>query len=376
MAKFLFYDDQIINILMKEEAPSGGAAVQAYGWVQGLLAQGHEVYLITDTSRNGTLKDECRDIKIIPSFDPNKGVRWFRWIYYRIPFLYRALREIKPDYLYKGIPSWHSSILASICRSLNIKFIQRVSNDFLIDDRFFTKYSRSHRLLQNIGFKLSSCILCQNDYQLHIIKRKFPNKAVYKISNPIVLNNQYHPTDTKYNSYISWLGLFQHQKNLKLLYDIASRLGGHTFLIAGKEASTVDNETAEYLEKLKELPNVKFIGFLKRHEVLSFLSRSKYLLNTSRYEGFSNTFLEAMATGTPILTTEQVNPDSIISNHALGIVYKDAQHLSKQIESVSPMEASSPSVYEALSKKVTDYVNQNHDHKLLTRNLLDLLKTV
>ncbi|WP_299701304.1 glycosyltransferase family 4 protein [uncultured Pontibacter sp.] len=370
MARFIFYDDKIVNILLKEEKPSGGAAVQAYGWIQGLLASTQDVYLLTTPNSENNFKEECLNIKILPDYEPSKGIRWVRWVYYRIPHIYKALRQVKPDYVYKGIPSWHSSILAIICHSLNIKFIQRVSNDFLIDDRFFTKYSRTHRLLQDIGFRLSSCILCQNEYQFRIIKRKFPRKTVYKISNPIVLNNSHTINDTKYDSYISWLGLFQYQKNLKLLYDIASKLGNHTFLIAGKEASQVDNETMEYLEKLKELPNVKFIGFLPRHEVLPFLSRSKFLLNTSHYEGFSNTFLEAMATGTPILTTEQVNPDSIISDHDLGIVYKDALHLSRQIEAIPRP------VYEALSKKVTDYVNQNHDHRLLTNSLLDILKTV
>lgn len=370
MAKFLFYDDKIVNILLKEEKPSGGAAVQAYGWIQGLIASTQDVYLLTEPKSEKTLKEECLKIKILPDYDPSKGIRWVRWIYYRIPHIYKTLKQVKPDYVYKGIPSWHSSILAIMCHSLNIKFIQRVSNDFLIDDRFYTKYSRVHRLLQDVGFKLSSYILCQNEYQFLIVKGKFPTKAVYKISNPIVLNNCNLTNDSKFNSYIAWLGLFQYQKNLKLLYNIASQLADHTFLIAGKEASQVDDETIEYLEKLRGLPNVKFIGYLQRNEVLPFLSRSKFLLNTSRYEGFSNTFLEAMATGTPILTTEQVNPDAIISNHDLGIIYEDAQHLSRQIGSITLPD------YEALSRKVTDYVNQNHDHRLLTNSLLNILKTV
>jgi hypothetical protein len=37
MAKFLFYDDKIINLMVREEKPTGGAAVQAYGWMQPLI---------------------------------------------------------------------------------------------------------------------------------------------------------------------------------------------------------------------------------------------------------------------------------------------------------------------------------------------------
>ncbi|PVY36667.1 glycosyltransferase family 4 protein [Pontibacter virosus] len=369
MAKFIFYDDKLINILLKEELPSGGAAVQAYGWIQGLLASTQDVYLLTEPKSDRILKDECFKIKIIEDYDPSKGIKWIRWAYYRIPHIYNTLRYIKPDFVYKSIPTWHSSILAVICYLLNIQFIQRVSNDFLVDDRFYTKYSQTHRLFQNIAFKLSSFILCQNEYQYRIIKYKFPNKVVHKISNPIVLESSNYLDEGKQDSYIAWLGLFQYQKNLKLLYHIATNLANQTFLIAGKEGSKVDTETIEYLTKLRELPNVKFIGFLQRHEVLPFLAKSKYLLNTSRYEGFSNTFLEAMATGTPILTTEQVNPDSIISDHRLGIIYEDPQHLNQKLNEITP------TAYEALSKRVTDYVKHNHDYLILTNRLLNLLKT-
>lgn len=53
MAKFLFYDEMIINILAKDERPSGGAAVQAYGWIRGLLDAGEEINVLTDVSKIG-----------------------------------------------------------------------------------------------------------------------------------------------------------------------------------------------------------------------------------------------------------------------------------------------------------------------------------
>lgn len=366
MAKFLFYDDQIINILIKEESPSGGASVQAYGWVQGLLAQGHTVYVLTDGNRKGTLKEECRDIKIIPSFNPNKGIRWFRWLYYRIPFLYLALREVKPDYLYKGIPSWHSFLIGLLCYRLNIKFIQRISNDFLIDKRFLRNHSRAHWVLQHWGMRLADYILCQNEYQFDNIKARFPKKSLKKISNPIYLPLK-ESNSAEERSYIAWLGLFQYQKNLGLLYEIASRLPAERFLIAGKESIDVDPETVQYLEKLRGLPNVSFYGFIKRDKVLPFLSKAKFLLNTSHYEGFSNTFLESMVVGTPILTSSCVNPDGIISDYELGIVYQNAGDLEQRLSQLTPEKC------EMMSQNVLDYVAVRHDYKVLTKDLVGFL---
>ena len=65
MSKFLFYDDQAINVLLQEERLSGGAAVQAHGWMQGFLSEGHEVALITDLFQKGPIKDEGKSIRFL-----------------------------------------------------------------------------------------------------------------------------------------------------------------------------------------------------------------------------------------------------------------------------------------------------------------------
>ena len=369
MAKFLFFDDQIINILLKEEQPSGGAAVQAYGWIQGLLALGHEVYVMTDMSRMGTLKEECSNIKFIPAFDTSKGIRWFRWLYYRIPYLYREFNKVKPDYLYKGIPSWHSCIIGLICQRLNIKFIQRISNDFLVDKRILKNHSKAHRAFQNMGMQLSDYILCQNEYQFDTIHRQFPQKSVKKISNPIYLKDSVADNTSEHRDYIAWLGLFQYQKNLKLLYEIASRLPQEKFMIAGKESREIDADTLHYLDKLRELPNVTFYGFIKRDQVLPFLAKAKFLLNTSHYEGFSNTFLEAMVIGTPILTSTNVNPDGIVSDFNLGIVYQDAEDLTVKLPQVSPES------YKHMSDNALEYVAAKHDYRPLAKELVGFLNS-
>lgn len=367
MSTFLFYDDKIINILKKEERPSGGAAVQAFGWIRGLGELGQNVVVMTNTCKDEQIKDECREIQLIPLYNRKKGVRWLRWVYYRLPFIYRQIKAAKPDYLYQGIPGWTSFLLGLICKQLGIKYILRISNDFLLDDRFYKKYGRTHRYFQWKGLKLAYCILCQNDYQYGIVKKEFPGKPAYKISNPIAFK-RYEPApgETREN-YIAWLGLFQYQKNLRLLYQVACLLKHERFCIAGKEEESCDNDTRFYLGKLHELPNVTFAGFLSREEVMPFLAKAKYLLNTSHYEGFSNTFLEAMSVGTPVISSASVNPDSIISTHQLGIVYKNVDDLIGQFENISADE------YRQMSSNVKAYVKEQHDYKFLSGKLLGIL---
>jgi glycosyltransferase involved in cell wall biosynthesis len=367
MARFLFYDDKLINLMIRDEKPCGGAAVQTYGWIRGLLEEGQEVIIMTDISSNDQLKEECRNIKLVPMYERDKGVRWLRWIYYRFPFTYKQFKAVKPDYLYVSIPAWTTLLIGIMCRMLNIKLIQRISNDNQVEKRFHRNHSAFNRFFLILGFRLTHHILCQNNFQLHSIKKRFPGKSAIKIFNPLYLKDHELGDELRPGSYIAWLGIYRHQKNLKLLYQVACLLKNDQFVIAGKEGANCDQETSEYLEKLKQLPNVKFTGYLPRTEILPFLANARFLLNTSHYEGFSNTFLESLSVGTPVLSSVHVNPDSIISNNDLGIIYNDIFDLCKQYHSITP------ELYQLMSEKAKEYVSRNHGYRVLAKRLLRYL---
>ncbi|UCS95911.1 glycosyltransferase [Echinicola marina] len=367
--RFLFLDAKIINIISKNEKPSGGAAVQSFGWAKGLVETGHEVFIMTDLIKGGELKEEVKDLQLIPLYDERKGLRWIRWIYYRFPDLYTKIKKIQPDYLYQSVPGWSSFLIGIICKQLGVKYILRISNDYFLDDRFKNMHSTLHGFFMKLGMGMTDIILCQNDYQLGQLQKKHPHIRTKKITNPILYqSNNSLVGDKKKRKYIAWLGIFQSQKNLKLLYEIATILTDTHICIAGKETSKIDKTSLLYLNKLRTMPNVTFMGFVDRNGVLPFLKGAKFLLNTSHYEGFSNTFLEAMTVGTPILSTPNVNPDGIIDRHQLGLIYANANQLSSQLDSLKPEE------YKQLSENVIDYVSKNHNYKILAKNLVNILQ--
>ena len=148
---------------------------------------------------------------------------------------------------------------------------------------------------------------------------------------------------------------------------ISNLMKKEQFHIAGREGVNCDEESLCYLEKLKQLPNVKFTGFLHRTQVLPFLANARFLLNTSHYEGFSNTFLEALSVGTPVISGVTVNPDSIISKNDLGIIYDDVFDLCKKYAALTP------ELYQLMCTNARDYVALNHSYRLLARKLLRYL---
>lgn len=370
MSKYLFLDDMLINVILKDQKPSGGAAVQTYAWIRGLMSQGHDVSTLTKLEPNLVLKKECADLKLLPLYENNKGIRWLRWIYYRIPFLYKSIKQSRPDYFIQGVPDWSTFILAMICKLLRIKFIVRVSNDNYVDNRISQFYGRWHINMLNMGLTMSYSIICQNDYQYKTLKKRYADKKIAKFGNPFHNNSNPIINEYKDRDSIAWVGLFQYQKNLGLLYEIAKLLKEETFKVFGSENfNGIDHDTKLNLQKLQSLKNVQFLGFLGRDDLLKHLQETKFLLNTSHYEGFSNTFLEAMYCGTPIITTENANPDSIINELHLGIVYTVPKNIESFVNDITNIE------YKIVSNNCINYIQDFHSPNELAKRLENFLKT-
>ena len=155
---------------------------------------------------------------------------------------------------------------------------------------------------------------------------------------------------------------------MKALLDVVKKLPKLNFKIAGQAQPNLDDETYNAIKELKELKNVEFTGYIKRSEINEFFSGAKVLLNTSRSEGFSNTFLEAWANGVPVVTTKNVNPDNLITKYKLGIVADDYADLSQKI-----IELVNAPDYDEYAKRTYNYVKENHDPKLLSKRLVDFV---
>ncbi|WP_157198635.1 glycosyltransferase [Mariniradius saccharolyticus] len=291
-----------------------------------------------------------------------------RYLYYRFPKLLKALREIKPDFVIESIPAWTAPFHAVLCKIAGSKQVIRIANDNMLDERIKLTHSTFEQIFISLGFRYCNYIMTQNTYQSQRLKMKYPGQKVIQLINPTVLDKAFLTPKKSPKGYIAWVANFRYQKNLKLLFEIAKLLQHEEFLVAGAPMYPLDQETANYLPKLETLPNVKFVGTIPRDGIMDFFKGAKFLLNTSRYEGFSNTFLEAMCTGTPILSNSNVNPDGIISSYMLGYIYSDPPSLLKLLDGLDHM------VYSNLSKNCVKYLNEKHDHLTLGKKLLDFLE--
>lgn len=368
MKSILFTQTDNVELMVEGGNPMGGAVVETFVWMKALHELGYRVIQSRNLGDERPLKPGFEWITFHSSYDPDKGVKWLRWVFYRFPFYYRHLREVEPDFVYESIPTWASLFTAIMCKVLGLKLILRVANDNMLDERILITHTPGKRDMIYRAFRLADYILPQNKYQFDRLTEMFPGKRIQMFYNPFIIDTNYLVPKKSMNGYVAWVANFRYQKNLKLLQEVAEELKEFRFKVAGAPLFPMDEETSHFLEKLKSLQNVEFVGTVGRESILDFFSKALFLLSTSRYEGFSNTFLEAMATGTPILTSHAVNPDGIIDAFDLGLVYASAGDLRKQIESLDEER------FLRMSRNCLEYVGKNHGHIEIGRELIAFLE--
>lgn len=308
---------------------------------------------------------------LIDSYDPAKGIRVAKYFYYYIPSLLIGARRFRPQVIIQATAGVDTAIMAFIAKRLGVLFVHRIASDGDVDERSGLLLKPYERLAYAYGLRNADAVICQNDFQFQVLRRRFPNKPLFKIHNPFsLLTAGASDTPRSGRRYVAWIGALREPKNLPLLYDIARSLPDISFRIAGKTGIKTDSETAAALNNLRGLRNVEFCGYLTRKQIAPFLSQAVLLLCTSDYEGFSNTFLESFSLGTPVVTREIVNPDQIISKNSLGMVAVSSEDLDSKVRQLWDL---SESEFGAISGRCQTYLKENHSPESMVQKLLTAL---
>ena len=368
----------LIDLLDNDSKSTGGACVQLHSTALGFKEIGCDVNVLVTKSSN-KLKNYSK-YNIIELYDKNKGIKFFKWFYYRLPRIIKIMKINRPEIIIQQCAGVNTFLYAIMAKIMNAKFVYWVANDMEVDGRLtdkiiqlgsFKKYVLSNFtiLSYKIGLSLSDLIICQNNYQLKHINKKNYKKSVV-IYNAFEIDNINNSPKHHKREYIAWAGKFVYQKNLPDLYYIANNNPNLSFKIAGIPGdSNVDKKTLKALDDLKLLDNISFVGQLPKEELILFLSKAKFLLNTSHYEGFSNTFMEAFSVGTPVITLG-VNPDNILNKHKLGFV-ATKENFSELIENNLATFN-----YTEFYNNANIYLKEFHDNKTVTKNILSIIYNI
>lgn len=89
----------------------------------------------------------------------------------------------------------------------------------------------------------------------------------------------------------------------------------------------------KYLKLIEGARALNYLGPKRQEEVNAILARSHILVNTSRYEGFPNTFIQAWFRQMPVVSL-QVSPDRLIEKKRLGFVSGSFEQLKTDVSAL------------------------------------------
>ena len=115
------------------------------------------------------------------------------------------------------------------------------------------------------------------------------------------------------------VGRLAEPKNYGMLFRIAARCRGanmaHFFIVGHGE---LEQELKTMAARMSVLDRVHFLGL--RRDVPALLASTDVFCYTSRFEGFPNALLEAMASGRPIVTTRFTGVEEILEEGRTGLI--------------------------------------------------------
>jgi glycosyltransferase involved in cell wall biosynthesis len=312
------------------EARMGGSQYQAKVLIEYLLKH-YDVDISYLTTRHDP-KFQPEGYRIVRFSEPT-GLRRFGFFFDAFR-LYSALRHERPDAIMQVVGCGHTGIAAFYAKLHGCRMIWRVSSDKSVEPEgapWWQVHKRIERWFLEYGIRNAQLVLAQSQYQQDQLARNMGVTHVRVLPN-------FHPTppDCEHpprgETQVVWVANLKPLKNPGAFVRLARRFAYRQdvrFVMVG-EAPGDDPWIREQLAAIEATPNVEFLGGRTQDEVNQLLASADLLVNTSDYEGFSNTFIQAWMRRVPVASLN-VDPDGLLSRGCLGVVSHSEEQLYRHV---------------------------------------------
>lgn len=218
------------------------------------------------------------------------------------------------------------SILANFGNKLPIIVSDR-------NDPRFTPQSKFRRVLRNYLYKKADAVVVQTKHNKEYFTNNIQNKTCI-IPNPIELDKYVGSAlNTKKEDLIVSVGRLEPQKNqimlLEAFKEIHDKYSSYKLVIYGE--GSYRKELEKRICELNLNDSVSLPGNVK--EILGKMAKAKMYICSSNYEGMSNSLIEAMCIGLPVISTKVSGTEELINDsNGILIDINDKSALTVNIE--------------------------------------------
>ena len=337
----------------------GGAEVDLYNYAQELVKDKKYIvsFMVADVGQD--LIEQYNGIKLIKSFSLKKNIKK---IFFGPILLHLALKREDPDIIISEAAGFETGILCLYSRIYRKKFIYRTAH--INDCNKMRIKSKWWGFSYAYALHGSDLILTQTTEQKRLIKENH-NKFAIVLKNAYNIQNVH---ETK-KEYILWVSRCVYWKRPEIFLKLAREFLKEKFIMIMPKTRTHRSLWNAISAEGKKLDNLELIEKVPFKEINEYFKRAKLYVNTSKYEGFPNTFIQAAMNKTPVLSLS-VNPDSFITNHGCGLYSNNeygnlVQNLQRLLEDHN--------FYTACSNKSFEYALKHHDLKKIIEELKEVI---
>ncbi len=343
--KFLFLSS-FAHLALDPDAKtvSGGAELQVALLARELAARGHEVVIVG-------ADEGQKDRRVLQGVRARTGGKFHTGgvldTLSALRRVFALIAEERPDYVcVLGWTAWLGFLLRA-----RAKLIYICGSDAEVDGG----YRRANRLRGAIferGVRGAAQRFAMSEHQAALMRGAGLTSALYR--NLILPRGT--PRAAEKDVDFLWVSRCIALKRPQLFLDLAEGLP------AARCAMIAPPEDRALFESVRAraagLANVEFHERVPYREVQRFFDRAEVFVNTSEFEGFPNTFIQAGQGGATILSL-LVNPDGLLSEHGAGLCAADDWQTF--LDDARELLAD-PAERRALQRKTEAFVAEWHDN--------------
>jgi glycosyltransferase involved in cell wall biosynthesis len=334
----------------------GGAQMQQTLLAKALVRRGWKVSMVV--ADYGQEDGACWDgIVTHRAYRFDAGIPVLRFVHPRWTYAWAAMRRANADIYYVSSAGPQLGMAAAFAGRHHRKLVFRIAHDTDCQpDKLLIRYWRD-KVLYKFGIRHSDLILAQSNKQQSLMQRHFQLQS--KVIPSLVGRTDVFKPRAQRSIDVLWISNIRQFKRPDLALEFARQEPGIKLHMIGG----ADPGALPYYEEIRsraaQLPNVVFHGHQPVETVNERLTEAGVLINTSDSEGFPNTYIQAWARGTPVVTL--FDPDDVVARERLG---GGAQNLSDMRAAVTQL-LTNHDYWNEVSVRCRAYVNARHGEPAL-----------
>ena len=267
--------------------------------------------------------------------------------------LWKTLKAVDADIYMMKTASIGIPLVYLYCKLNDKKFFYKTASNTECDGTYQKKHPVIGRAF-NYVLRHADKVICQNKDDMQQLKQNC------NIHSQVIANaHAVDEVECEKDGSILWVGRSAAVKQPEQFLRLAKKFASLKFVMICQKA-TGDNNYDQLKDNAARISNLNFLESVNFKEIDSYFAKANLFVNTSKTEGFPNTFIQACKAGTPILTLN-VNPDNFL----------DAQHVGRcgngSWERFTEMfvQLQSHDLQQQLGENARKYAREHHDIKII-----------